>query len=64
MGYNSLPAALPLIQDGKIRPLGVTSKERMPQIPEASISEHLPGYELVNYFGVVPRACRNPSSES
>lgn len=53
MGYNSLPAALPLIQDGKIRPLGVTSKERMPQIPDVpSISEYLPGYELVNYFGV------------
>ena len=53
MGYNSLPAALPLIQDGKIRPLGVTSKERMPQIPEVpSISEHLPGYEPLNYFGV------------
>jgi tripartite-type tricarboxylate transporter receptor subunit TctC len=53
MGYNSLPAALPLIKDGKIRPIGVTSKERMPQISDVpSISEHLPGYELVNYFGV------------
>ena len=53
MGYNSLPSAVPLIRDGKIRPLGVTSKERMPQIPEvAAIAEVLPGYELVNYFGV------------
>lgn len=53
MGYNSLPAALPLIKDGKIRPLAVTSRERMPQIPDVpSISEALPGYELVNYFGV------------
>lgn len=53
MGYNSLPSAVPLIRDGKIRPLGVTSKERMSQIPEvAAIAEVLPGYELVNYFGV------------
>ena len=53
MGYNSLPSAVPLIRDGKIRPLGVTSKERMPQIPDvAAIAEVLPGYELVNYFGV------------
>ena len=53
MGFNSLPAALPLVQAGKIRPLGVSSRERMPQIPEVpSISEHLAGYELVNYFGV------------
>lgn len=52
-GYNSLPAALALIQDGRIRPLGVTSKERMPQLPDVpSISDFLPGYELVNYFGV------------
>lgn len=52
-GYNSLPAALPMIQAGKIRPLGVTSRERMPQLPDVpSISEYLPGYELVNYFGV------------
>ena len=53
MGYNSLPSAVPLIRDGKIRPLGVTSKERMPQIPDVpAIAEVLPGYELVNYFGV------------
>jgi tripartite-type tricarboxylate transporter receptor subunit TctC len=53
MGYNSLPSAVPLIRDGKIRPLGVTSKERMPQIPDVTaIAELLPGYELVNYFGV------------
>jgi tripartite-type tricarboxylate transporter receptor subunit TctC len=53
MGYNSLPSAVPLIKDGKIRPLGVTSKERMPQIADVpAIAEHLPGYELVNYFGV------------
>jgi tripartite-type tricarboxylate transporter receptor subunit TctC len=53
MGYNSLPSAVPLIRDGKIRPLGVTSNERMPQIPDvAAIAEVLPGYELVNYFGV------------
>jgi tripartite-type tricarboxylate transporter receptor subunit TctC len=52
-GYNSLPAALPLIQDGKIRPIGVTSKERMPQLPDVpAIHEVLNGYELVNYFGV------------
>jgi tripartite-type tricarboxylate transporter receptor subunit TctC len=53
MGYNSLPAAVPLIQAGKIRPIAVTSKERMPQLPDVpAIHEHLPGYELVNYFGV------------
>jgi tripartite-type tricarboxylate transporter receptor subunit TctC len=61
-GYNSLPAALSLIQDGKIRPLGVTSKERMPQLPDVpSISDYLPGYELVNYFGVFGPAGMPPA---
>ena len=53
MGYNSLPAALPHIEAGRIRAIAVTSRERMPQLPNVpSIHEHLAGYELVNYFGV------------
>lgn len=53
MGYNSLPAALPHIEAGRIRAIAVTSRERMPQLPNVpAIHEHLPGYELVNYFGV------------
>lgn len=54
-GYNGLAAALPLIQDRRIRALGVTSKDRLPQLPGvASVSEHGPmrDYELVNWFGL------------
>jgi tripartite-type tricarboxylate transporter receptor subunit TctC len=54
-GYNSLAAGLSLIQEGRIRALGVTSKERMPQLPNvASVSEFAPmrEYELVNWFGL------------
>jgi tripartite-type tricarboxylate transporter receptor subunit TctC len=54
-GYNGLAAALPLVQDNRIRALGVTSRERMPQLPGvASVSEHPPmrDYELVNWFGL------------
>jgi tripartite-type tricarboxylate transporter receptor subunit TctC len=46
---------LPLIRDGAIRTIGVTSKERMPQLPDVpSISEYPPlaQYELVNFFGL------------
>src|SRR4029079_2933819 len=54
MSFTSLAAALPLIQAGKLRAVAVTSKERMPQLPDvAPLSEGSPGlagYELLNWF--------------
>src|SRR4051812_9326749 len=56
MSFSSLAAALPLIQDGRLRAVAVTSRERMPQLPDvAPLSEGAPalaGYELLNWFGV------------
>jgi tripartite-type tricarboxylate transporter receptor subunit TctC len=54
-GYNSLASGLTLIREGRIRVLAVTSKERMPQLPDTPSISEVPGlasYELVNYFGV------------
>ncbi|MCR0982659.1 Bug family tripartite tricarboxylate transporter substrate binding protein [Roseomonas populi] len=55
LNFSSLGPALPLIRDGKLRAIGVTSKERMPQLPDCpSLSEGpgLEGYELLNWFGL------------
>ncbi|HET7805881.1 MAG TPA: tripartite tricarboxylate transporter substrate binding protein [Pseudolabrys sp.] len=56
MSFSSLAAALPLIQAGKIRAVAVTSRERMPQLPDvAPLSEGSPGltgYELLNWFAM------------
>jgi tripartite-type tricarboxylate transporter receptor subunit TctC len=56
MSFASLAAALPLMQDGKIRAVAVTSRERMPQVPDvAPLSEGSPGlagYELLNWFAM------------
>jgi tripartite-type tricarboxylate transporter receptor subunit TctC len=56
MSFSSLAAALPLMDAGKIRAVAVTSKERMPQLPDvAPLSEGAPGladYELLNWFGL------------
>src|SRR5262245_44259795 len=56
MSFASLAAALPLMQDGKLRAVAVTSRERMPQLPDvAPLSEGSPGlrdYELLNWFGM------------
>jgi tripartite-type tricarboxylate transporter receptor subunit TctC len=56
MSFTSLAAALPLIEAGKIRAVAVTSRERMPQLPNvAPLQEGAPGlngYELLNWFGL------------
>ena len=63
-GYNSLASGLSLIREGRIRAIGVTSKDRMPQLPGVpSVSEYAPlaSYELVNFFGVfAPAATPEP----
>ncbi len=44
MSFTSLAAALPLMQGGKIKAVAVTSRERMPQLPDvAPLSEGAPG---------------------
>jgi tripartite-type tricarboxylate transporter receptor subunit TctC len=56
MSFTSLAAALPLIKGGKLRAVAVTSKDRMPQLPDVPpLSEGAPGlagYELLNWFGM------------
>ena len=56
MSISSLAVALPLMNDGRIRAIAVTSKERMPQLPDvAPLREGAPAlsdYELLNWFGM------------
>lgn len=55
--YAVVPAALPIIQPGRVRALGVTSKKRsflLPDVP--SISETVPGYEMFGWYSLVAPA--------
>jgi tripartite-type tricarboxylate transporter receptor subunit TctC len=65
MSFSSLAAALPLIKGGKLRAVAVTSKERMPQLPDVPpLSEGSPGlagYELLNWFGLFITAGTPPA---
>jgi tripartite-type tricarboxylate transporter receptor subunit TctC len=63
MSFSSLAAALPLIEAGKLRAVAVTSRERMPQLPDvAPLSEGpgLAGYELLNWFALFGTAGTPP----
>ena len=50
----NLGAAINFIQQGRLRALAVTSRERNPQIPDVpSASETLPGFENAGWFGLM-----------
>lgn len=56
MSISSLAVALPLIESKKIKVVAVTSRERMPQLPNVAPLQEgdpsLAGYELLNWFGL------------
>ncbi len=48
--FDNLPSASPHIKSGKLRALGVTTKERAPSFPDIpAIAETLPGYETYTW---------------
>jgi len=52
MTFVSIGAAKPFIDSNRIRPIGVTSTTRVAALPDVpAISDQLPGFELVNFFG-------------
>ena len=53
----NLSAAIGFVQQGKLRALGVTSKERAKQVPDVpTVAETLPGFENLGWFGfMVPK---------
>jgi len=52
--YAVLPAALPMIQSGRVRALGVTSPKRAALLPDVpSIGEAIPGYQMFGWYSLV-----------
>jgi len=49
-----MPSSLPLVKEGKLRALGVTSLKRSPAAPEIpTLAEQgLPGFEAVSWFAL------------
>jgi tripartite-type tricarboxylate transporter receptor subunit TctC len=57
--FSSLPPALALIREGKVRALGVTGPKRsplLPDLPTVAEAGPLPGYEAVLHYGIVAPA--------
>ncbi|MCE9642217.1 MAG: tripartite tricarboxylate transporter substrate binding protein [Betaproteobacteria bacterium] len=53
--FATIVSAIPLVKSGRLRPLGVTSAQRSPSMPEVpAIAEAgLPGYESTIWYGMV-----------
>ena len=56
--FSSLPPAVGLLKEGKVRALAVTSAKRSPIFPDlpAVAEAALPGYEAVLHYGIVAPA--------
>lgn len=52
--FDNIPSSLPHIQEGSLRPLGVTGPERSPAMPDVpTIAEAgLPDFSVITWFGV------------
>ena len=63
MMFDNIPSALPRIQQGALRALGVTGATRSKALPDVpTIAEAgLPGYEATTWFGVFAPAKTSPA---
>jgi tripartite-type tricarboxylate transporter receptor subunit TctC len=54
--FPVLPAALPHIQSGRVRALGVTTPKRAALLPDVpAIGEVVPGYQMMGWYSIVAR---------
>lgn len=57
MATVNMPGAIGFINQGKLRALAVTGKQRLPQLPDVpTAAETLPGFENIGWFGLMAPA--------
>jgi tripartite-type tricarboxylate transporter receptor subunit TctC len=57
ISFFSMPPMLPHIKSGKVKPIAVGSRQRVPQLPDVpTLSEAYPGFEQISWFGILAPA--------
>jgi tripartite-type tricarboxylate transporter receptor subunit TctC len=55
--FSSIPSAIGIAKEGKVRALAVTGPKRSPVFPDLpTVAETLPGFEAVLHYGIVAPA--------
>jgi tripartite-type tricarboxylate transporter receptor subunit TctC len=58
--FDNLPGSLPSLRAGQIRPVAVTAKTRIPELPDVpAFAELLPGYEITSWTSMIGPASMN-----
>jgi tripartite-type tricarboxylate transporter receptor subunit TctC len=61
MTFSSLPPAIGLVRDGKVRPIAITGAKRSRLLPDVpTVSETVPGYVSEQRYGIVAPARTPP----
>src|SRR3954462_13400903 len=59
--FANFPSTLPLVQQGTVRGLAVTTARRQPEVPDLpAIAEFVPGYDLSSWFALFVAAKTPP----
>jgi tripartite-type tricarboxylate transporter receptor subunit TctC len=55
VAFDFMPTYIPLVNDGKVRPLAITSRTRMPSLPNVMTVEEagFAGFEATGWFAIV-----------
>ena len=53
LAFEPVPAVIGYVKAGKLRALGVSTKQRLPVLPDVpALAEFLPGYEATGWLGI------------
>jgi tripartite-type tricarboxylate transporter receptor subunit TctC len=61
--FSPIPVVLPLVREGKLRALAVTSLRRSPAVPDVPtvVEAGYPGFEATNWYGLFAPASTSPA---